>query len=169
MSESTANVIEFKRPSQYNAGQSTSQTEIQLLKDNESTISVKKREDGIRHIQRLLKKLNTVFAEAKVDDWDGEGAEAISDAAYFNATKLLSVLPSNFQQPDIIADNDGYIEFEWFKGDKNFSIYITDTNLILYAGYFGEDNRLSGRFNYEGYFPKHTELLAREVYSEKIT
>ncbi len=168
MSNSAANVINFKRTTPHSSTQSTSQTQIEFLNNNESTVTIEQQNVSARQIQALFKKLNKVFAEAKTADWDGDGAEAISDAAYFNATRLLSVLPTNCPQPDIIADNDGFIELEWSNNNKNFSIYITDTNLVLYAGYYGEYNRLSGRFNYEGFFPRHAELLAREVYSEGL-
>lgn len=168
MPNSESTVIAFRKPRQVTSIPSTSQTKTNLLNDTESTLSVEKKEDGFRRIQSLLKNLNDVFAEARSDDWEGEGAEAISDAAYYNATKVLAVLPFDLPQPDIIPDNDGYLEFEWANGGKNFSIYVTDTNLILYAGYYGEDNRLSGRFNYEGCIPGHVELLSKEVFREDL-
>lgn len=159
----TAEIIQFK-PSPYKIKeQSTSQTSIDFLSQDESTGSGDKLYSH-RQLQGLIRKLNTVFTEAKCRNWNGENAEPISDATYYNAIKLISALPTNLPLPEILPDNDGYIEFEWHKHGKSFSLYVTDTNLVLYAGYYGKENRLSGRFNYEGDFPVHTDLLARNVY-----
>lgn len=146
--------------------QSMAQTESELLNletptgfSGEGTISV-------RQLLDLIGKLTEVFKEAKERDWDGENAEPISDATYYNATSILSVLPVNLPAPEILPDNDGYIEFEWYKDGRSFSLYITDTNLVLYAGFYGKDDRLSGRFNYDGGFPILAKNLAKDVYKK---
>lgn len=115
-------------------------------------------------LQDLLIKLNDVFVEAKERDWDGDNAEPVSDSTYFSAIKLLSVLPLTLPAPEISPDNDGFIEFEWYKDGKSFSLYATDTNLVLYAGFYGKEDRLSGRFNNDGIFPSRAESLAKDIY-----
>jgi hypothetical protein len=118
-------------------------------------------------IQELIKKLNKVFQECKRANWDNNGAEPISDSTFNNAINLLTVLPVDLPIPDVLADNDGYIEFEWYNLGKSFSLYVTDSNLILYAGFYGKDNRLSGRFNFEGFFSERARQFAADVYKEK--
>lgn len=165
MTES-AQIIKFKLPTQKNIGQSTSQTHLELLSREDSTGG--SNDEGLtgHQLQSLIKKLNEVFTEAKEHDWDGENAEPVSDATYHNAVRLLSVLPLSLPSPEILPDNDGYIEFEWHKNRKSFSLYVTDTNLVLYAGFYGKEDRISGRFNYEGNFPTRTELLAKDIYKK---
>ena len=167
MSEMTAKILYFPQPKQGIEEQSTSQTQIEL--------PIKKDLSGERHVDRIsvtqlqgmLGKLNEVFQESNKPGWDGGNAEPISDATFYNATQLLSVLPVSLPAPEIVPDNDGYIEFEWCKERRNFSLYITDTNLVLYAGFYGKNDRLSGRFVYEGIFPNRVETLAKDVYREK--
>ena len=157
----------FKRPYlQLVGGQSTSQTRDEFLIEEEMTGSSTDIVTGVRQLQSLLGRLNEVFADAKECDWDGDNAEPVSDSTYYNATKLLSVIPVNLSAPEISADNDGFIEFEWYKEGRNFSLYVTDTNLVLYAGFYGKEDRLSGRFNYEGFFPSRAERLAKDVYKK---
>lgn len=157
----------YKRPNLHLVGgQSTSQTRHEFLIEEEMTGSSTDIVTGVRQLQSLLRRLNEVFNEAKERDWDGDNAEPVSDSTYYNATRLLSVIPVNLPAPEISADNDGFIEFEWYKEGKTFSLYVTDTNLVLYAGFYGKEDRLSGRFNYEGVFPSRAEGLAKDVYKE---
>lgn len=157
----------FSRNTIKSSGESVSQTHIAPFVKDESTSS----SDGVTsawQIQGLLiKRLNQIFNKAKVADWDGDGAEPISDSTYNNAIKLLYVLPTSLPPPEILPDSDGYIEFEWQSSGRNFSLYITDTNLVLYAGFYGRDDRLSGRFSYDGIFPNRAEILAKDVYKER--
>ncbi len=162
----TAKVIKFTPADQKFKDQSTSQTHIELLREDESTGSSGLGIKNVFQFQKLIKSLNEVFAEAKIPNWDGENSESISDATYFNATKLLSVLPMILPSPEILPDNDGYIEFEWHNKGRSFSLYVTDSNLVLYAAYYGKGERLSGRFIYEGVFPGLAEHLAKNVYKE---
>jgi len=143
---------------------SASQTSKDLPGKEDSTGKLSSSWISVRHLQGLLKELNDVFEECKVIDWDGCGAEPITDAVYFNATKVISSLPVDLPIPTISPDNDGFVEFEWQNDRRNFSLYITDTNLILYAGFYNKEDRLSGRFKFENVFPERIKFLAKEVY-----
>jgi len=166
MNNMTAEIVRFKPLREQVTEPSTSQTNVDFPGKENSTGGDFDLKIGVKQLQNLLTQLNDVFSESKILDWGGNGAEPISDAAYYNATRLLAVLPVGLPAPEILPDNDGYIEFEWSKGDKNFSLYITDTNLVLFAGFYGKEDRLSGRFNFEGKFPNRPENLARDVYQE---
>lgn len=144
--------------------QTVSQTQIGLPSIEDGSGTNRRKVESVKHFQRLIITINDVFEAAKVSDWDGEGAEAISQTTYFNAIKLLTVLDAELPIPDIFPDNDGYIEFEWGKDRKNFSLYVTDSNLILYAGFYSKNNRLSGRFNFRDNFPKHLIPLINSIY-----
>jgi hypothetical protein len=163
----SSNVVKFEPPAQKNTEQSWAQTLVKSLSQEESTGGGDDESlTSVHQFQSLIKRLNEVFTEAKKHDWDGENAEPVSDATYHNATRLLSALPVSLPSPEILPDNDGYIEFEWHKNGKSFSLYVTDTNLVLFAGFYGKEDRLSGRFNYEEDFPIRAELLAKDVYKE---
>lgn len=146
------------------ASASTIQTEVGPADEIDST--GKGVEDGLNvgQLQELLKELVNVFNDSKMQGWDGDDADPVSDAAFLNATKLLSSMPIGLPVPNVLADNDGYIEFEWAKDRKNFSLYATDTNLVLYAGFYDKDDHLSGRFVFEGAIPDRVAVLAGDVY-----
>lgn len=139
-----------------------------LLDEKESTTRISAQFKASRKlISSLAASLYKSYSEAKKANWDLNDAEPVSEATYYNATKLISALPlKDLPMPDILPDNDGYLEFEWTSGGKSFSIYVTDTNLVYYAGYYGKDDRLSGRFIYEGEFPENCEFLARSVFKQ---
>jgi len=152
-----------------NVGQTTSQTQDTLPSLEQLTGGEYEKLRYNFRLQVLREKLDLMFQESKVSDWEGDNAEPISDAAYFNAANLLPTIPLNLPIPEILPDNDGYIEFEWSNAEKNFSLYVTDTNLVLYAGFYGKDNRLSGRFKFENIFPSHAKHLAKDVYKDKTS
>lgn len=162
MSKITA-ISDYKK----NKQSSLSQTNFEISEIDDST---GKKTDKISayQIQELLSNLNKVFQECKNPNWNDDGAEPISDATFNNALSLLTVLPVDLPIPEILGDNDGYIEFEWYNLGKSFSLYVTDSNLILFAAYYGKDDRLSGRFIFEGIFPDRACNLAADVYKEKI-
>lgn len=111
------------------AGASTTQTEVGPADEIDST--GKGVEDGLNvdQLQELLRELVNVFNSSRMQGWDGDDAEPVSDAAFLNATKLLSSMPIGLPVPSVLADNDGYIEFEWVNDRKSFSLYATDTNI----------------------------------------
>src|SRR4051812_42803783 len=57
--------------------------------------------------------LARVKQEASEPDWDGYGAAPVSDQTYERARVFLACLPVNVPTPDIAADPDGEISFEW--------------------------------------------------------
>ncbi len=48
-----------------------------------------------------------------IDDWDGEGARAISADIIHEAARLLGVLPDNVLEPEVAPASDGSICMEW--------------------------------------------------------
>lgn len=169
-----AAAIKYAWSEEGHAEQSTSQTNVTLIYKEDPTWSKSEKKypvirspNLLRKLHEAFQKLHGVFQESNIPGWDGENAEPVADATFYNAARLLSAIPLSLPVPDILADNDGYIEFEWYKEGKSFSLYVTDTNLVLYAGFYGKEDRLSGRFNFEGVFSSRVEFFAKDVYKEK--
>ena len=59
-----------------------------------------------------LEELEKVYEECSEANWDGYGAMPISRDTYSEARKLLRMMPSSLQRPDISAEPDGEITFE---------------------------------------------------------
>lgn len=92
-----------------------------------------------------LEELEKVYEECSEANWDGYGAMPISRETYSEARKLLRMMPSSLPRPDISAEPDGEITFEWYKEKYSvFVISVGSDNLITYAGLFGESNKIHG-------------------------
>lgn len=94
--------------------------------------------------QEVFSALEEVYKEASSADWDGYGANAVSVDAYEEAKKIINLLPSSIQAPDLLAEPTGEIGFEWRKGKGQvFVISVKGKNKINYAGVFG-GNKVHG-------------------------
>jgi len=92
-----------------------------------------------------LEELEKVYEECSEANWDGYGAMPISHETYSEARKLLRMMPSSLPRPDISAEPDGEITFEWYKEKYSvFVISVGGNNLITYAGLFGKSNKIHG-------------------------
>ena len=92
-----------------------------------------------------LEELEKVYEECSEANWDGYGAMPISRETYSEARKLLRMMPSSLPRPDISAEPDGEITFEWYK--EKYSVVVISVggnNLITYAGLFGKSNKIHG-------------------------
>lgn len=92
-----------------------------------------------------LEELEKVYEECLEANWDGYGAMPISRETYSKARKLLRMMPSSLSRPEISAEPDGEITFEWYR-EKHFVFVISvgGNNLITYAGMFGKSNKIHG-------------------------
>jgi hypothetical protein len=71
------------------------------------------------------------------DNWDGYGACALHKESYQEALRLLQYLPTMFPQPDVAADPDGTVAFEWSNGPRQvLSLSIGNHGELVYAGIF---------------------------------
>lgn len=89
--------------------------------------------------RRAVHILKGVYEETRIYNWDGYGAEAVSGRAYYEAWKFLEALPIlSVPIPEVSADPDGEISFEWYEGpDKIFSVSVSSDGQLAYAGIFG--------------------------------
>ncbi len=93
----------------------------------------------------VLEELEKVYEECLEANWDGYGAMPISRETYSKARKLLRMIPPSLPRPDISAEPDGEITFEWYK--EKYSVVVISVggnNLITYAGLFGKSNKIHG-------------------------
>jgi hypothetical protein len=88
-----------------------------------------------------LQELHERCGEA---NWDGHGAEPISEQAFRNAKEFLWVLPSVIPVPEIIAEPSGEVAFEWYINPRQvFVASVSEARTLTYAGLFGP-NKASG-------------------------
>src|SRR4030042_2939942 len=90
-------------------------------------------------LEIAFESLEQVFHECSDENWDGYGAQPLTEDAYYEAKKLLKLLPSySLPMPEIIPEPDGSIGLEWYK-DKRFVyvISVSGNSELTYAGLFG--------------------------------
>ena len=112
----------------------------------------------------LADQLLEVCEEAKTPDWDGAGAKPVSDGAYQMSLRLLRRIPSTVQTPEIFADTDGSICFEWYMSRRSFAIFVAATEVMMYVGYYSDSEQFSGRRVFPGQFPAEFLNWIRLVY-----
>lgn len=111
-------------------------------------------EGTIDWTNRALEILNEVYEECSEPNWDGYGGAPISLEAYFEAMKLLRIIPNSFPMPDILPEPDGGIGLEWYK-DRGFSfgISVCGKDTITYAGRFGKNSETYGTEDFADLVP----------------
>lgn len=95
------------------------------------------------HLEEALDSLYEVRQECAEEDWDGYGALPVSEGAYYEAKKLLQLLPSSIPMPELLPEPSGDIGLEWRKGRNHFVVSASGNNELTFAGIFGS-SRIHG-------------------------
>ena len=91
-------------------------------------------------VDLALADLEKASRAASSENWDGEGARAIDPAAYAVAKRFILTLPSTAPAPSVSVDPDGEVDLAWdFDRDHVFSVSISGTRRLAYAGILGQD------------------------------
>lgn len=98
-------------------------------------------------------QLVNAYREASRPNWDAYEALPVSEETYGNASRFLGVFPANLPMPEISADPDGEISFEWYASPRKvFSISIGRASVLTYAGLFGR-SKVQGTEVFDGRLP----------------
>ena len=95
-------------------------------------------------LELLIPEIMSLVRVSAVNSSDVETARVTHDTAR-EAMKFALSLPKSLPIPEIAADPDGDISFDWIgKTGKMFSVSIDATGRIAYAGRFGERSKIHG-------------------------
>jgi hypothetical protein len=113
-----------------------------------------------------LVELEDVFQACASENWDGEGAEPISREAYWEASRIIRLLPISFPIPEIVPEPNGQIGLEWSTGrGKVFVVAVGGNQVLTYGGLFGDGSRTGGTEPFQDALPQtivsHLERLLR--------
>lgn len=87
-----------------------------------------------RTTESALSELNEVRVEAAEAGWDGHGARPVSFDAYLYARRFLEALPTTAPSPEVSADPDGEVSFDWVFGPrKALTLSIGSNGRCSYA------------------------------------
>ncbi|HET7463786.1 MAG TPA: hypothetical protein VFJ82_21200, partial [Longimicrobium sp.] len=85
-----------------------------------------------------MRRMIEIALDCTSDNWDGDGAKAVSTASFLSAKRFLEALPPGMQSPEVSVDPDGEMVFEWTSGPQHaFSISFGAGGKLTYAGLFG--------------------------------
>lgn len=89
--------------------------------------------------------LTEMYKNCSKANWDGEGAEPISEPAYLEAARFIRLLPVVLPMPEIAPEPNGQIGLEWhLRRDHMFVVAFGGNQLITFAGLFGPETRVHG-------------------------
>lgn len=104
-----------------------------------------------------LKKLDEVYEECNVPNWDGYGAAPLKEGARDQVIKFLEELDPEIQPPDIFPVNNGSMGLDWNRENNTFTVTLDDEANLIYAGIldFGGDfeQKFSGRMKFYDLIP----------------
>lgn len=72
-----------------------------------------------------------------------------------HALAFASLIPAGYPHPEIAADPDGEVSFDWFgKNDRILSVSVGPRGRLSFAARFSDDERLSGALPLKDEFPR---------------
>jgi hypothetical protein len=93
--------------------------------------------------------LKAIHDDCRKPDWEGHGEVVVSDEVITSAEKIITTLFTLAQAgtpvPDVVPEADGEICVSWTQDDsRTFSISISESGKINFAGQFGEQGGIHG-------------------------
>lgn len=118
------------------------------------------------HLSKMMEGLFQVKNKSSSDNWDGYHAKAINSDAFQSAIKFALSLPLKVPMPEIYADPDGEITFEWYEDKRRvFSVSLGRRNKISYAGIYGYNKVFGVEYFYTN-VPEAILTSINRLYSE---
>ncbi len=120
--------------------------------------------------ERILEPRQAIYdlaARCGRDNWNGEGAEKITQQAASRATDLLVALPSYLPVPDIFPDPSGAISFEWYRRPKHrLVLSIYGNGAVEFAGLLGVGNEIYGEARMANGLPEILRFNLRQLFTD---
>lgn len=120
----------------YATAQSGVSNEALLLNDNFAQLSAHQEtaESLFGGKSQLISDLRAIAADCAQEDWDDYGAKAVSDTVIFRAEAFIRALPESISAPEISAEPDGQISFDWLPSrTRTFTLSVNAGNRLAYA------------------------------------
>ena len=101
-----------------------------------------------------LKRLYELAAECAEADWDGYGAEAVSQSAVEHSAYFIRRLPEGLPLPEISVEPDGEIALDWSPTPtQTFSVSIGTANRMACAWVNGTEHGHAVAYSNNGDIP----------------
>lgn len=114
-------------------------------------------------MKRTLPDLIEVKSTYAEEGWDGYGAHSLSNESYDRAIEFLESLPNSVATPEVDADPDGHVTFEWYKSPyRSLSVSVSPEGDLHYAALIGP-NKANGKEVFNGLPPKSILDIMKRV------
>lgn len=80
--------------------------------------------DETCQFEEVYTALDEVYEECKEPNWDGYGAEPVSEETVQQAKKFFRLVQMPIAVPEVSAGPDGNISLEWYRKDANVIVYV---------------------------------------------
>lgn len=111
----------------------------------------------------VFSELRAVTEECSEPNWDGYGAEPITETSYLLAHNFLLALPIGSLAPVVSATPDGQLTLEWYHSPfRVLSISFDPEGLLHYAALLGPASRYGVEPLY-GNVPRTIAELIRQI------
>ena len=128
-------------------------------------------EEGRRQLQNsfafgmrakgVFGELLQTLEECRESNWDGYGAQPVSDTTYQLAQKFIEALPLGTPAPSIGAEPDGHLTVEWYRSPRRtLSVSISPDGDLHYAALIG----LAKAFGTEPFFGESPKAIVELIH-----
>lgn len=126
--------------------------------------ALKPLKEGASFQRGAFDELEDLRIQATHLNWDNLGSAPLSEPTYQIAKRFLWAIPSNLPAPEITADRDGEVNFDWFgKQGKNFSVSLREDGRIAFAGQFSTTIKRSGTDNFDDTVPQEILIWVKKL------
>src|SRR3989337_366884 len=114
-------------------------------------------------VRAVFEELSQVFEQCRDPNWDGYGAQPVSEETYRLARQFLAALPLSPPLPSIGAEPDGQITVEWHRSpQRTLSVSISSDGELHFAALLGSA-KTYGTEPFTGAVPKVVADLIHRV------
>ena len=138
LSSTQMSAMEFPGPSHRRPVENMAGTTDEALcfdVDLESVAALHDVETPSAALSRWIRDLDEICEEATSENW--ERGDALQQGARQYAITLVTELAPGTRLPEVSVDPDGEISLGWHVGDDVFSVSISGTGRLSFAGLFG--------------------------------
>ncbi len=112
----------------------------------------------------VFDELCEVAEERRAPNWDGYGAEPVSEEAYRLAYRFLEALPLGTPAPTVGAEPDGHLTLEWYRSPRRtLSVSVSPEGELHYAALLPGPSKAYGTEPFVGDVPVRILELIRDV------
>jgi hypothetical protein len=116
-------------------------------------------------LKRIREELYALSKECAKPNWDAYGAEPVRSETYHLGYRFLDSLPVGVPLPEVGAEPDGHIRFEWYRSThRTLSLSISPEGDLHYSALLGP-NKAYGTEVFFGAIPQRVFDLIEGVYA----